>query len=214
MDLINEYFPSLNKEKKEKLLALHDIYIDWNQKINVISRKDIDAFYERHVLHSLSISKFHQFNKNDIVLDLGAGGGFPGIPLAINYPNVKFLQLDSIQKKTKVMQAVVDKLMLSNVEVINKRAEDFFEGYNKVICRAVAKLSQLNEWIQNSRKKAGHTGELEYLFLKGGNLNDEINEFKKSNHKKLLHFEQISLDNHFKEDFFSQKHLLYIKING
>ncbi len=211
MELIRQHFPQLTTLQFEQFALLNELYAEWNSKINVISRKDMDAFYERHVLHSLAIALHHDFNNGDTILDLGAGGGFPGIPLAILFPFNRFYLLDSIQKKTKVMQAVVDKLKLHNVQVVNTRAERFYKPYNVVVCRAVAQLIQLDSWIKSTRKSLT---ELRYLFLKGGDLKDELNVFKNKNRKRIQSLKIISLSDLYSEVFFEQKYLLDIRIHA
>ena len=211
MELIRQHFPQITTLQFEQFALLNELYAEWNSKINVISRKDMDTFYERHVLHSLAIALYHDFKNGDTILDLGAGGGFPGIPLAILFPFNRFYLLDSIQKKTKVMQAVVDRLKLHNVQVVNTRAERFYKPYNVVVCRAVAQLIQLDSWIKSTRKSLT---ELRYLFLKGGDLNDELNVFKNKNRKRIQSLKIISLSDLYSEVFFEQKYLLDIRIHA
>src|SRR5689334_3281110 len=149
MELILRYFPDMSDQQKLQMAALGDLYKDWNEKINVISRKDIEHLYEHHVLHSLAIAKFNPFRSGMQVLDLGTGGGFPGIPLAIMYPDVKFTLLDSVAKKIKVVSEVALSLKLENVEVAHARAEDYKGRFDLIVGRAVSTLSQMIAWSKH-----------------------------------------------------------------
>ena len=168
-DLIRNYFPKLTAEQADLFLRAGELYMDWNSKVNVISRKDMDYFFERHVLHSLAILKVAKLNGR--VMDLGSGGGFPGIPLAIMCPDVQFVLVDSIAKKCKVMREIAEALGLDNVQVVNGRAEDVEDKFDVVVCRAVAPLRTLLHWIGNKLKKGGML-----YCLKGGQLSEEISE--------------------------------------
>ena len=150
MEILLKYFPDLTVEQIAHFTALQELYTEWNEKINVISRKDIDELYLRHVLHSLAIAKFIQFNKGTHIIDVGTGGGFPGIPLAIFFPNVKFTLLDSIGKKIKVVESVSKDLSLSNVTAINDRVENHSENYDFILSRAVAKTEKFYSLVNNN----------------------------------------------------------------
>ena len=204
MEIIHKYFPDLDPDQVEKLTALKDLYSEWNQKINVISRKDMDDFYERHVLHSLSIAKVIQFSDGSKVLDVGTGGGFPGIPLAILFPKVHFHLVDSIGKKIKVVNEVKTALNLQNVSAEQKRAEEVKGQYDFIVSRAVTRLSNFLPWVKGKVKK-GKNSSLPngMLFIKGGDLKEEISEVK-------LKVEQYELSNFFQEDFFGTKKVLFI----
>ena len=203
MEIIHKYFPDLDQDQIEKLTALKALYSDWNQKINVISRKDMDDFYERHVLHSLSIAKVIQFADGSKVLDVGTGGGFPGIPLAILFPEVHFHLVDSIGKKIKVVNEVKTALKLQNVTAEQKRAEEVKGQYDFIVSRAVTRLSNFLPWVKGKVKK-GENSSLPngMLFIKGGDLKEEISEVK-------LKVKQDELSNFFQEDFFETKKVLF-----
>lgn len=171
MEKITEYFPSLTHGQKEAFMAMKDIYSGWNRLINVISRKDMDNFYTNHVLHSLSLAKVFTFEKGDIILDLGTGGGFPGIPLAILFEETQFILVDSIAKKIKVVNDVIEKLQLKNVVAITGRAEHYRGKYRYVVTRAVAPLPKLLEWTRGGI--AGPAGSRGIIALKGGDLAEE-----------------------------------------
>lgn len=166
--IISKYFPDLHPEAVERLGRLGAIYGDWNQKVNLISRKDMDQFYIRHVLHSLTLMRFYDFHEAQQVMDLGTGGGFPGIPLAICFPETNFLLVDSIRKKIHVVEDVIDQLGLVNAAAQWTRAEEIDENFDMVVTRAVAKTAKLIQW---TRKKTKHL-----LALKGGDLFEEIYE--------------------------------------
>ena len=162
MELILTYFPDLDEKQLQRFTALGDLYRDWNEKINVISRQDIDHLYEHHVLHSLAIAKYNPFQEGMEVLDLGTGGGFPGIPLAIMYPEVKFTLLDSVAKKIKVVKEVAASLKLENVIVVHSRAEDYKGRYDLIVGRAVGTLSQMIGWSKHLVPSQ------EWIMMKGG----------------------------------------------
>jgi 16S rRNA (guanine527-N7)-methyltransferase len=212
--LIENYFSEFTPTQKEQLNALYSLYKDWNEKINVISRKDIDALYEKHILHSLSIAAIFQFNKGCRIVDLGTGGGFPGIPLAIFFPEVEFLLTDSIGKKLKVVEAVAEEIGLKNVKVRHTRTEEIKDQkFDFVVSRAVAPLRDLWKWSTPILKAKGQgipaTTEDETIYgglicLKGGNLTEEI---KNSGlHPHVWKIEEI-----FKEEFFKEKYVLLVK---
>lgn len=171
IELLTQYFPEISEEKKEKFAALQPLYEEWNAKINVISRKDMDQFEERHLLHSLCLTFFWQPQSGQKILDIGTGGGFPGIPLAILYPDVNFLLIDSTAKKIKVVNEVASALELKNVKAIQERAENLKGRFDTVVSRAVARLSVLTEYCVNSKMKTR-----ELVCLKGGDLREEQEE--------------------------------------
>jgi len=162
-----DYFPDLSDKQKEQYNQLKDLYLDWNAKINVISRKDMEQFYEHHVLHSLAIAKYFELLPGMKVMDLGTGGGFPGIPLAILYPEAHFTLCDSVNKKTIVAQAVAQALGLENVQVVNARAESLGRNFDFVVSRAVASLPDFYPWVKGRYDQG-------ILYLKGGDVNEEI----------------------------------------
>jgi 16S rRNA (guanine527-N7)-methyltransferase len=201
--LIYEYFPDLSAEQKRQIELLYPLYTEWNSKINVISRKDIDELYVRHVLHSLSIAKFANFSNCNSVLDIGTGGGFPGIPLAILFPNIQFHLVDSIGKKIQVVEAVAEGLGLKNLKAEQARAEQIHGKYDVVTCRAVTQLNDFYTWIHKNLKP-----DSEILCLKGGDLAEEITTFKTFNPKKKV--QTFDLYTQFELPFFETKKLLRI----
>ena len=202
-NIVYKYF-ELSQEKQHKINRLVDVYEVWNQKINLISRKDFESFYERHVLHSLSICKVFSFKDGSKIMDLGSGGGFPGIPLAIMFPEVEFFLVDSIFKKTYALQDIVKELDLCNITVLNKRAEDVENTFDFIVCRAVAKLDQLNRWITGKiSKKNHHEFKNGLICLKGGDLTKETKNFTRN----LVAY---SIKDFFEEDFFTEKKILYL----
>ena len=204
MELINKYFAGLEKDKEEKLKALLPLYQDWNEKINLISRKDMDCFYEHHVLHSLSIAKFVNFKDSTSVLDVGTGGGFPGIPLAILFPHVQFYLIDSIGKKIKVVNAVVEELGLKNVRTSQIRVEEVKEKFDFIVSRAVTNLDEFYRWVRNKISKDNfnhiHNG---ILYLKGGDVASEVKSIKAK-----IRIKNIS--DYFEEEYFTEKKIVYI----
>ena len=206
MKLITKYFSNLNNNQLNKFESLFGIYSDWNSKINVISRKDLDNFYLRHVLHSMSIAKFHHFSSGTSIMDLGTGGGFPGIPLSILYPEVNFHLVDSISKKIRVVEDIIEKLNLKNVEIYDDRAENINITVNFVTCRAVAPMQTLVSWV--SKKVSGvHKPDRKngLLCLKGGDIYEELKDFNE--------LEVVDLNTYFEESFFESKKLVYLPIN-
>ncbi|MCR5065925.1 MAG: 16S rRNA (guanine(527)-N(7))-methyltransferase RsmG [Bacteroidales bacterium] len=204
MDIILKYFPNLTERQKEQFAALPDLYGDWNSKINVISRKDMDNFMEHHVLHSLAIAKVLQFKTMAEVMDLGTGGGFPGIPLAIMFPDANFYLVDSIGKKIKVVQSVAESLQLKNVKAEQIRAEQVDRDFDFIVSRAVTDLSQFVGWVR------GKLSDIHYhklrngiIYLKGGDLTEEIAPFKKK-----VHLYDIS--DFFEEEYFETKKVIYM----
>jgi 16S rRNA (guanine527-N7)-methyltransferase len=203
MERLIEYFSDINEIQTKQFEMLLSLYEDWNSKINVISRKDMDAFYIHHVIHSLAYAKMDIFKSGHSVLDVGTGGGFPGIPLAIMYPEVHFTLMDSIEKKTKVVRAVAEELGLENVTVERMRMEEYKKPVDIVVSRAVAPALKLI----NQTRKCSHKTTF-YAFLKGGDLSEEKSELKKYYpHKK---WREMKLSQFFKEDFFETKKLIFI----
>ena len=204
MELINKYFAGLEKDKEDKLKALLPLYQDWNEKINLISRKDMDCFYEHHVLHSLSIAKFVNFKDSTSVLDVGTGGGFPGIPLAILFPHVQFYLIDSIGKKIKVVNAVVEELGLKNVRTSQIRVEEVKEKFDFIVSRAVTNLDEFYRWVRNKISKDNfnhiHNG---ILYLKGGDVASEVKSIKAKIRVK-------NISDYFEEEYFTKKKIVYI----
>lgn len=197
-EIVFRYFPHLNSKQKERFDALRGLYQDWNSKINVISRKDMDAFYERHVLHSLAIARFRSFAAGKVVLDAGTGGGFPGIPLAICFPEAQFVLVDSIAKKIRVVQDVAKQLQLENVSVFNDRAENVSKKVDFVVSRATAPFSDLVKWTRDLLPR-GKDGGL--IALKGGDLENELSRFDG--------VKVYDISSWFSEPFFETKKLVY-----
>ena len=206
MDLITTYFPGLSDTQKAQFEALYDLYIDWNSKINVISRKDITNLYEHHVLHSLGIAKFIRFVPETEVMDVGTGGGFPGIPLAIIFPEVRFHLVDSIGKKVKVAAEVTKAIGLKNVTTRHCRVEEEKKMFDFVVSRAVMPLSDLVKIVRkNIKKEQQNVYPNGLICLKGGELEHEILPFK--------HLAQIEdMKNYFKEEYFATKKVVYVVI--
>ncbi|WP_407484198.1 16S rRNA (guanine(527)-N(7))-methyltransferase RsmG [Elizabethkingia meningoseptica] len=201
-DLILKYFPDITDIQKEQFEKLENLYSEWNQKINVISRKDMDALYEKHILHSLGIAKVMPFAEKTKVLDIGTGGGFPGIPLAILFPETHFTMVDSIGKKITVVNAVAEGLGLQNVKTYHARAEQVKEKFHFVVSRAVTQMPVFLTWLRGKFEKesfnAKHNG---VLYLKGGDLAEELAGIKA---------EIFNLKNYFEEEFFETKRVVYI----
>lgn len=204
MDIILKYFPELSERQKEQFAALKPLYEDWNAKINVISRKDMDNFYEHHVLHSLAIAKVQPFKTMAEVLDVGTGGGFPGVPLAIMFPHANFYLVDSIGKKIKVVQNVVEALGLTNVRAEQIRAEQVQGEFDFIVSRAVTDLSQFTGWVKGKMSDA-HYHQLRngILYLKGGDLEQELAPFK----KKVRTWD---ISQFYTEEFFQTKKVIYL----
>ncbi len=204
MELIKKYFPNLSHEQIAQFVQLQDLYKDWNLKINVVSRKDIDELYLRHVLHSLSIAKILSFNAEAQILDVGTGGGFPGIPLAILFPQTQFTLVDSIGKKIKVVNEVVEGLGLKNVTTHPTRVEKINLKFDFIVSRAVAHMDTFTKWTKGKIKgQSKHKLPNGILYLKGGDLNEELAKFPKA---KIY-----NLSDYFKEEFFETKKLVYLK---
>lgn len=204
MEIIEKYFTNLSAKQKEQFSALAGIYNEWNEKINVISRKDMENLYERHVLHSLGIAKVIRFKPQTSILDAGTGGGFPGIPLAILFPESVFLLVDSIGKKIKVVDEVVKTLQLPNVRAMNVRMETVKWEFDFITCRAVTKLPEFLNWSKGKIVKKGFNDLPNgILYLKGGDLQDEIGSLQR-------HFRVYELSKYFEEEFFETKKLVHI----
>ena len=205
MNKLIEIFPSLSASQIEKFKNLPILYEDWNSKINVISRKDINFFYERHLLHSLGIAKVLQFLPNAKILDVGTGGGFPGIPLAILFPQTHFFLIDSIGKKIKVVEEVIAALDLKNISVSKIRAENFNQKVDFVVSRAVTKMDIFVPWVKkNIRSTHKHSIKNGILYLKGGDLTQELLKFPKAR--------QFDLAQHFNDAFFEMKKVVYVPL--
>ncbi|WP_443939658.1 16S rRNA (guanine(527)-N(7))-methyltransferase RsmG [Pedobacter sp. MW01-1-1] len=203
-DIIFNYFPDLTEKQRDQFSQLFDLYNFWNSQINVVSRKDIEELYERHVLHSLGIAKICSFKPGESVLDVGTGGGFPGIPLAILFPETNFYLVDSIGKKIKVVKEVASALGLENLRAAHSRAEQINEKFNFVISRAVTRLGEFYPWVKGKFKKESINAIPNgILYLKGGDLTEEIKESK-------LEAELYPLADFFKEDFFETKYVVYV----
>jgi 16S rRNA (guanine527-N7)-methyltransferase len=208
MDIILKYFPNLSEVQQQQFAALYDLYTDWNSKINVISRKDITNLYEHHVLHSLGIAKVMQFRPETTVMDLGTGGGFPGIPLAILFPETHFHLVDSIGKKVKVATEIANAIGLKNVTTRHCRAEEEKQLFDFVVSRAVMPLTDLLKIICKNIKKEQHNALPNGLIcLKGGELEREVMPVK---HQTLMY----DLKDYFEEEFFETKKVVYVTING
>jgi 16S rRNA (guanine527-N7)-methyltransferase len=203
MDRVLSYFPQLSGTQKEQFSELGPLYTAWNERINVISRKDIEALYVRHVLHSLGIAKIQAFLPGSRILDIGTGGGFPGIPLAILFPESEFLLVDSIGKKIKVVNEVAKELKLKNVSAVHGRAEKQKGEFDFIVSRAVTNMSDFVKWTRGKFSKENrhdlHNG---ILYLKGGDLRQELNPFKKA--------QIYTLSDYFEEDFFETKKVVYL----
>ena len=209
IDIILKYFPEITELQKQQFAALYVLYKTANEKVNVISRKDIDQLYERHILHSLAIAKFVQFIPHTKVLDLGTGGGFPGIPLAIMFPEVNFTLCDSISKKIVVSESVAEALELPNTDFVVGRVENLKEQFEFVISRAVAPMDQLYRWTQSYIDETSRNSKINgYLLLKGGDLKEETKAIKRMNRK--LFVDEYPLKDWFDEEFFETKKLIYI----
>ncbi|OCB74446.1 16S rRNA (guanine(527)-N(7))-methyltransferase RsmG [Flavobacterium crassostreae] len=205
MDEILKYFPDLTDIQKEQFEKLDFLYHDWNEKINVISRKDIDALYTKHVLHSLGIAKIMKFEPGAYVLDVGTGGGFPGIPLAILFPDTRFYLIDVIAKKIKVVQGVVDALGLKNVKAEQLRAEHVKGDFDFIVSRAVTNMPDFVSWVKTKIKKQHkHALKNGILYLKGGDLTQELEDFPKATQYNLADF--------FEDAFFETKKVVHLPL--
>jgi 16S rRNA (guanine527-N7)-methyltransferase len=206
MDIILKYFPNISEEQKRQFAALYDLYVDWNSKINVISRKDIENLYLHHVLHSLAIAKLIQFADGTKIMDVGTGGGFPGVPLAILFPKCEFLLVDSIGKKIKVATEVSDAIGLKNIQFRHCRAEEEKGKFDFVVSRAVMPLPDLVKIVKKNISKEQHNALPNGIIcLKGGNLDSEMAPFKKT-------AEADDLSMYFEEEFFKTKKIIYVLV--
>ena len=205
MDEILKYFPNLTDIQKGQFEKLDFLYHDWNEKINVISRKDIDALYTKHILHSLGIAKIIQFEPGTYVLDVGTGGGFPGIPLAILFPETRFYLIDVIAKKIKVVQAVAEGLELKNVRAEQMRAENVKGDFDFIVSRAVTNMPDFVSWVETKIKKNNkHELKNGILYLKGGDLSEELKDFPKATEYNLADF--------FEDEFFETKKVVHLPL--
>ena len=204
--IIQFYFPNLDQNQIHQFEILKDLYLDWNSKINVISRKDTENFYVRHVLHSLSIAKFIDFKKNTKIMDVGTGGGFPGIPLAIYFKDSSFTLVDSIGKKIKVVDQIVVDLEIKNVNSKIERAENISEKFDFIVSRSVTQLEKFCPWIEQNIEKS-NKNEIQngIIYLKGGDLKEEIQKITKK-----YNFKIEKIINYFEDSFFESKSILYL----
>ena len=206
MNLIAKYFSSLNNLQLQKLESLYSVYAAWNSKINLISRKDMNYFYLHHVLHSLSLAKFYQFKSGSRVMDVGTGGGFPGIPLSIFFPDVNFHLVDSIGKKIKVVRAVAEELGLKNVRTAHERAENINEKFDFVVSRAVTRMPAFLKWVEGKFSlNCNNTIPNGVLYLKGGDLTEEMRQLH-------YHHNSFNLSDYFSQDFFETKKVVYVQM--
>lgn len=205
MNEIQQYFPELSSEQLRQFSMLGTLYSEWNSKINVISRKDIESLYIKHVLHSLAIAKVMSFNPKASVMDVGTGGGFPGIPLAIMFPETQFYLIDTIGKKIKVVQEVITALGLKNAKAEQKRAENVTQKFDFIVSRAVTNMPDFVSWIKGSIKpKSVHSLKNGILYLKGGDLSEELKPFSNTVEYPISDF--------FNEDFFETKKVVYLPL--
>ena len=205
MELLHKYFPNLSDLQQAQFSKLQELYQDWNLKINVVSRKDIDELYLRHVLHSLGIAKVMKFNPGANIMDVGTGGGFPGIPLAILFPESNFHLVDSIGKKIKVVNEVVHGLGLKNVRSTNGRVEEVKEEYDFIVSRAVAQMETFVRWTKDKiAKRQNHPLKNGILYLKGGDLKEELHKYTSANIYDLTQY--------FEEEFFETKKVVHLAL--
>ena len=205
MEVISQNFPELTEKQLNQFSKLEDLYTDWNAQINVISRKDIEALYVKHVLHSLGIAKVQPFLPGSKILDVGTGGGFPGIPLAIMFPETQFVLVDSTGKKIKVVEAVAEALDLQNVTAIHARAEKVLGEFDFIVSRAVTKMDDFVKWVRKKiRRKNRHQLKNGILYLKGGDLSEELQNFPSA---KLF-----DLTDYFDDPFFETKKVVHVPI--
>ena len=206
MELIEKYFPELTDIQKEQFAKLGEAFIEWNSRINLVSRKDIDEFYTRHVLHSLAIAKAIKFAPNSKILDVGTGGGLPGLPLAILYPEVDFTLCDSIGKKIKVVNALIKSCGLNNVKAHHLRANEVPGKFDFIVSRAVTRMNKFLPWVENKiNSRCLNPWPNGILYLKGGDLTEELREVKRST-------EIIAISDWFSEEFFETKAVVYVRI--
>lgn len=204
ISILHNYFPDLTEKQKKQFAELQDLYENWNAQINVISRKDIDLLYERHVLHSLGIAKVIDFKPKTKILDVGCGGGFPGIPLAILFPDANFYLVDSIGKKIKVVNEIATAIGLKNLKAEHKRAEEVKEQFDFIVGRAVTNMPAFYGWVHNKiSDKEFNDLPNGFLLLKGGDLDEELKDFEEN----VVCFD---LKEYFKEEFFETKKVVYL----
>tara|TARA_B110000003_G_C16605864_1_gene517471 strand:+ start:961 stop:1575 length:615 start_codon:yes stop_codon:yes gene_type:complete len=202
MQIIHKYFPDLTENQIQQFTDLQELYEHWNAQINVISRKNMDSLYTNHILHSLAIAKVIQFEKGTKILDIGTGGGFPGIPLAILFPEVEFLLVDSIGKKIKVVNEVSSAIGLKNVRTMHERAENIKETFDFVVSRAVTNMTDFKKWVKGKfNKKHNNSLKNGILYLKGGDLSEELRGISHTTHE---------ISDTFEEEFFETKKVIYI----
>ena len=206
LELILKYFPDLTDHQKQQFSQLESLYAEWNEQINVISRKDIDQLYERHVLHSLGIAKIIQFTNGTSLLDVGTGGGFPGIPLAILFPKCQFHCVDATGKKIKVVNEVTESIGLTNLTAEHERAEKIKGKYDFIISRAVTRMQPFINWVHGKTlNKNNNKLQNGILYLKGGDISDELAEVKRD-------YNVFNLSDHFTEEFFETKKVVWVKL--
>lgn len=204
MDIILKYFPELSSDKIEKFKQLEALYIYWNQRINVVSRKNINELYINHVLHSLAIAKIINFKNKTNILDVGTGGGFPGIPLAILFSDCNFTLVDSIAKKIHVVDSIVDSLKLDNISTNISRVESLYTKHDFIVSRAVTNMSKFLNLTKGRISKGGHNSLSNgIIYLKGGNLSEELKNIKNQTY---------NISDYFEEDFFETKKIVYVAI--
>ncbi len=204
-EIVFKYFPNLSDTQQHQFVALEELYKDWNLKINVVSRKDIEELYLRHVLHSLGIAKVQTFRPGSSILDVGTGGGFPGIPLAILFPESRFTLVDSIGKKIKVVEEVVEGLQLQNVTPVNCRVEELDSQFDFIVSRAVAAMPTFVHWVKGRIKKESvHEERNGILYLKGGDLSEELKDYRNAR--------IFELSDYFTEDFYATKKVVYLPV--
>jgi 16S rRNA (guanine527-N7)-methyltransferase len=205
MDEILKYFPNLEENQIEQFRKLESLYLDWNAKINVISRKDIEQLYVKHVLHSLAIAKVQKFEPGTYVLDVGTGGGFPGIPLAILFPETRFYLIDVIMKKITVVKAVAESIGLKNVKAEQLRAENVKGDFDFIVSRAVTNMPDFYSWVKDKIKKQNkHELKNGILYLKGGDLTEELKDFPKATEYAIADF--------FDNEFFETKKVVHLPL--
>lgn len=212
LKLLKKYFPTISDDQLKQFQLLAELFSEYNLNVNMISRKDVENLEERHILHSLAIAKFITFKSQTRILDVGTGGGFPGLPLAILFPDCKFYLVDSIGKKINVVKELVAQLGLKNVEAINARAESLTIDIDFVVSRAVAPISDLYRWSKNRLTKDKYNDKPNgFILLKGGNLTEEKNEFKEML-RKSIKIQEVPLDTYFREEYFDTKKIIYFSI--
>ena len=212
LKLLKKYFPTISDDQLKQFQLLAELFSEYNLNVNMISRKDVENLKERHILHSLAIAKFITFKSQTRILDVGTGGGFPGLPLAILFPDCKFYLVDSIGKKINVVKELVAQLGLKNVEAINARVESLTIDIDFVVSRAVAPISDLYRWSKNRLTKDKYNDKPNgFILLKGGNLTEEKNEFKEML-RKSIKIQEVPLDTYFREEYFDTKKIIYFSI--